>query len=191
MTAIKTSVMEETLNQLWADAIGTEGDLDLDVLSVQIDAQCWSTHREEYVAWMRAQSITYQRLRLRTISKHRREAARKSVTQRRFPRAAGEVIARGARSAEEIVDSWRLTVADGLQRPIMDLTGGPRGDHARVAAGYAKDVRSAALQEAFHRHLAKVVPAGKPTHVKLSADEVLALYRRVVGEDAQPLGLAA
>lgn len=183
--------MEETLDQLWAEAIDAEGDLDLDVLSVQIDAQCWSAHREEYVAWMRAQSVAYQRLQLREISRVCRKDARRTVTSRRFLRTVNELADRGARSAEEIVEAWRLTIADGLQRPIMDLTGGPKGDHACVAAGYAKTARSAALEEAFHRHLAKVVPAGKPTHAKLSADDVLALYRRVVGEHAEPRALAA
>lgn len=157
--------------QAFVDERMPSGDYALPVLSVELVSELRETDPSLLAGWLDANAEQFVTQVLGDQDRSRRarrasDAPRSAFSEAAKRHAAGDAEAMGAFDLRFIVSE------DNLRRRLGEMT---KADHLFVAGEHVKRSNAALFEAAFHRAVAKRIPAGKTTQDVLTEDQYLRL----------------
>lgn len=148
-----------------------DGDFIAPVLAGDIVAELQQTDPELLAGWLDVRAAVILADFIGTRDRVQRAKAVRQRPAVEFGSAA-ERLAAGDSEAMSIFRERLVVSADNLRRPIGDMT---KEDHLFVASEHVRRSEAALLESAFHKAIAKKIPAGKTTSDVMSEED----YRRI------------
>jgi hypothetical protein len=157
--------------QAFVDQRIPSGDYILPVLAADLVAELRKTNPSLLAGWLNANAEQFVTQVLGDQARSRRGRRAADAPRSAFKDAA-ERFGDGDSDALKAFDLHFVVSDDMLRRRLGDMT---RADHLFVAGEHVKRSNAALFEAAFHRAVAKRIPAGKTTADVLTEDEYLRL----------------
>lgn len=169
-------LIAETLNAAYSQLLDGDSDVDLGEEAGKLEERLWRKHHGEYIEWLRSRGRYEIRHQISHLVRDRRRKARSAIGGR-FEELTDR-LEKGELTAEQVVDSWRINIGEGIERKLMDATG---RDLDYQIDWHRKIARSAALEQAFYQYLRDRTPDDRSVGSVMSARDVVRVRREVCG----------
>lgn len=148
----------------------------LPVLAAELVDALRSSDPELLAGWLDLHAPRFVADYLGTANRSLRARQRGEFSRSAF-RASGDALSAGDPEARSLFAVEFVVSADEMRRPLGSMT---KADHLFVAERHAERSNAALFEAAFHRALAKKIPAGKTTSDVMTEEQYLRL-RRTLG----------